>query len=75
MAVVVRVLRLGRKRDRRSLIATLTPAGRKLIDHAIEARFSEASSAVSRLGNSEWKQLAELLRKLEAKLGAIPQQE
>lgn len=58
--------------DRRSLTAALTPAGRTLIDRAIVTRFSEASDAIHGLTASERKQLAQLLKKLEAGLGATP---
>ncbi|HEV7607888.1 MAG TPA: MarR family transcriptional regulator [Steroidobacteraceae bacterium] len=50
--------------DRRSLMASLTPKGVKLVDRAIAIRFEEASHAVAALTPAEQVSLANLLRKL-----------
>jgi DNA-binding MarR family transcriptional regulator len=50
--------------DRRSRAVALTPKGRRLVDEAIAARFSEAREAVSSLSASERKTLALLLARL-----------
>ena len=50
--------------DRRSLMATLTSKGLKLVDKAIAIRFTEAGDAVSALSSAERTSLSHLLRKL-----------
>lgn len=62
------VVRAADPDDRRSLAAALTPAGRKRVDTAIAARFAEAAGAIEALTPAERRQLAALLRKLEAGL-------
>lgn len=54
--------------DRRGSQVRLTPAGRRLIDRAIAARFEEATDAVSTLNRTEHAQLCGLLSKLTASL-------
>lgn len=54
--------------DRRSLAATLTLQGRRLIDKAIVARFGQAEEALSGLSARERTQLAKLLRKLRTSI-------
>lgn len=60
------VERRATEADRRSRSVELTAAGRKHIDRAIEARFDEASAAVSGLAKAEQRTLASLLRKMLA---------
>jgi DNA-binding MarR family transcriptional regulator len=50
--------------DRRSLMATLTTKGLKLVDKAIAIRFTEAGDAISALSPAERTSLSHLLRKL-----------
>ncbi|TKR30596.1 MarR family transcriptional regulator [Luteimonas gilva] len=54
--------------DRRSLAATLTAQGRRLIDKAIVARFDQADEALASLSAAERAELAKLLRKLRISL-------
>lgn len=54
--------------DRRSKSVTLTTAGRRLIDSAIESRFLEAADAVSAITPRERDTLARLLKKLAQSL-------
>lgn len=56
--------------DRRSLAASLTARGVKLIDQAIGVRFRQASQVVSGLSAAERTELARLLRKLRLQLRA-----
>lgn len=55
--------------DRRSLAATLTAKGVKLIDRAIVERFERAERSVAGLGPGERAELARLLRKLRLHMG------
>ncbi len=55
--------------DRRSKSAELTPAGVRLVDRAIVARFEEATEAIAGLSPRERTSLATLLKKLEQTLG------
>jgi DNA-binding MarR family transcriptional regulator len=50
--------------DRRALLIELTPAGRKLIDDAVESHLVNEERILSALTRKERKELAELLRKL-----------
>lgn len=52
--------------DRRSLTATLTAKGVKLVDKAIAVRFMQAEKAVAGLSANEKNELARLLRKMQA---------
>lgn len=54
--------------DRRVLGARLTLAGLRLVDRAMPVRFAEAQAAVGGLTRAEGRQLAGMLRKLEAAL-------
>lgn len=54
--------------DRRSLAATLTAKGLKLIDKVIAIRFEQARQVVEILSGSERAELARLLRKLRLSL-------
>jgi DNA-binding MarR family transcriptional regulator len=49
--------------DRRGVVVTLTPAGRKLIDAATETRFAEANRCLPALGAGELDLLKRLLSK------------
>lgn len=50
--------------DRRALAAALTAKGRKLVEKAIVARFSQANDALAGLDKAERTEAARLLRKL-----------
>ncbi|MEO8019296.1 MAG: MarR family transcriptional regulator [Pseudomonadota bacterium] len=56
--------------DRRSLMASLTPQGLKLVDKIIAIRFEEARQAIEGLAAAERLALANLLRKLGTGLRA-----
>lgn len=50
--------------DRRGVKIALTPAGKKLVDEAIEARLEDARRNVACLSSAEYRSLCGLLRKL-----------
>jgi DNA-binding MarR family transcriptional regulator len=50
--------------DRRGILIELTAAGRKLIDAATEAHLENERRLLSSLSESEWRRLADVLRKL-----------
>ena len=54
--------------DRRSLMATLTAEGVRLIDDAIAAHFAEADRMIVGLAPTERTELARLLRKVRLQL-------
>ncbi|RMA58018.1 MarR family winged helix-turn-helix transcriptional regulator [Ulvibacter antarcticus] len=56
--------------DGRIRRAGLTQKGIEIIDKAIETRFSEATTSVQTLNNSEKEQLSDLLKKLMAALNS-----
>lgn len=55
--------------DRRSLTASLTSRGVRLVDGAIAARFEQARVALAGLSPAECERLATLLRKLRLQFG------
>lgn len=57
-------------RDRRSLMATLTPEGVALIEAAIVSHFDQADQVVAGLDAAERQDLARLLRKVRLQLDA-----
>jgi DNA-binding MarR family transcriptional regulator len=58
------VVREPTPKDRRGLSVRLTTDGRRLVDRAIEARFTQAVEAVAPLTAEERRQLESLLRRL-----------
>jgi DNA-binding MarR family transcriptional regulator len=56
--------------DRRGTLITLTAAGRKLLDDAMEAHLQNERRLLSALSDTEQRKLADLLRKLQ--LGLPP---
>jgi DNA-binding MarR family transcriptional regulator len=56
--------------DRRGIVITLTPAGRRLIDAVTEAHLENERRLLSSLSEAEQRRLADLLRKLQ--LGLPP---
>ncbi len=50
-------------KDRRGVVVTLTPKGKKLIDKATETRFQEAAEVISVLNEMDRNDLVCLLRK------------
>jgi DNA-binding MarR family transcriptional regulator len=58
------VRRLPDPEDRRRVLVELTPAGRRLVDMATEARFEAAAEALESLDQSQRDQLGDLLRRL-----------
>ena len=50
--------------DRRSVVVSLTPAGRKLIEKAIQMRLDAADESLQSLSRRERNDLAGLLRKV-----------
>ena len=63
------IARRSNPHDRRSTSAGLTPAGVRLIDRAIVARFEEANDAVAGLTARSRAALATLLQKMDHGLG------
>lgn len=57
------------KADRRSLMATLTAEGVRLIDDAIATHFAEAARMIAGLAPAERTELAHLLRKVRLRMG------
>lgn len=57
------------KADRRSLMATLTAEGVRLIDDAIATHFAEAARMIACLAPAERTELAHLLRKVRLRMG------
>lgn len=58
---------VGRRRsseDRRSVLVRLTPAGREIVDAAIESRLEDASAALAEIPLDEQRRLADGLRSL-----------
>lgn len=55
-------------KDRRGVLISLTPKGRKLVDEAIAARFENAREIASVFSKAEARTLANLLRKLVVQL-------
>ncbi len=51
-------------RDRRSVLVTLTPAGRELVDRAIEARLKVANHQLAELTSQERQDISRGLRKI-----------
>jgi len=60
------VVRQPDPHDRRGVLISLTDKGRKLVDEAIGARFTEADESVRSLSPSDLKTLTDLLRTLLA---------
>ena len=58
------VRRRQSKEDGRSVLVRLTPAGKRLVDAAIDTRLADADSALARIPASERRQLAASLRRL-----------
>ncbi len=50
--------------DRRGVSVSLTPAGRKIVDHAISLRLASAADSLRSLRPADQKRLAALLRKV-----------
>ncbi|WP_148573220.1 MarR family winged helix-turn-helix transcriptional regulator [Nocardioides caldifontis] len=55
--------------NRRSVLVTLTPRGRRLVDRAVEAHVANEEELLSGLSGREREQLAGLLRRLLVSLG------
>lgn len=58
------ILRSAAEHDKRSISATLTSDGRKLVDRAIKVRFQEAARHIEGLTSRECDTLASLLKRL-----------
>ncbi len=63
------VKRRRHKRDRRTVIVSLTARGRKAIDDAIQARLHAADESLGALSARERRELANLLRKVRISSG------
>ncbi len=63
------VKRRRHKRDRRTVIVSLTARGRKAIDDAIQARLHAADESLGALNARERRELANLLRKVRISSG------
>jgi DNA-binding MarR family transcriptional regulator len=59
------VRRMPDEGDRRGVIVSLSPQGKRIIDEAIQLRLDAADESLRSLAASERKQLAALLRKLK----------
>ena len=58
------VLRRSDEEDRRSVVVSLTPRGKRLIDDAIRLRLDAADDGLQGISKKELAQLASLLRKI-----------
>jgi len=54
------------KSDRRGVIVSLTPAGRRVIDEAIQSRLDAADNSLQGIDSKERNELASLLKKVRA---------
>lgn len=66
------VSRRAAPNDRRRVLVSLTPAGRRAVDGALEARFRAARSGMSTLTQREQQTLARLMRKLMLTTQEVP---
>jgi DNA-binding MarR family transcriptional regulator len=66
------VIRRAARNDRRRVLVSLTPAGRRAVDGALEARFRAARSGMSTLTQREQQTLARLMRKLMLTTQEVP---
>jgi DNA-binding MarR family transcriptional regulator len=58
--------------DRRCILVSLTSAGRRLVDEAIQRRLEAADETLSALSRAERRRLADLLRMLTHEVGLAP---
>jgi len=66
------VVRSAASDDRRAVLISLTDAGRRAVDGALEARFHAARAGMSTLSDRERQTLARLMRKLMLTTPEVP---